>query len=152
VKASPSPLLSSIKSLSYLERLVISQRAQDAGGEEALVVSEDGLVLEAAFAGVFWECNGRWETPGGDLPILASTTLRLVEDCLSSMGKKLYRVQKSSDEVLGKASIYLCNALMGVQPVASVDGRACSRPAREREFLKTFQEYWLGQRQKLQLV
>ena len=58
--------LAGVKTTSYLPYLWAWQNARDAGFDEALLLTEGGLVCEAARASVFWLDAGKWRTPALD--------------------------------------------------------------------------------------
>ena len=58
--------LAGVKTTSYLPYLWAFEAARDAGYDEALLLTESGLVCESARASVFWFGGGKWHTPALD--------------------------------------------------------------------------------------
>lgn len=115
VQGTPSSFLSSIKSLSYLERLFLRQQAMDQGYDDALCVLPCGTLLEASFSNVIWRDEEGWKTPSADLSLLQGTFLQEFQEQESvKEGRYVYKDLDFAKEV------YLCNALSGLMPVKSV--------------------------------
>jgi branched-chain amino acid aminotransferase len=66
--------LAGIKTLSYAPNLAASRIAQAAGFSDALLTSDEGIILEGPTFCIGWLVDGRFETPSLDLGILASIT------------------------------------------------------------------------------
>ncbi|HET8558110.1 MAG TPA: aminotransferase class IV, partial [Gaiellaceae bacterium] len=66
--------LASAKSMSYAENMGAQDTAVAAGADDALLVADDGTVLEAPTANVWWREGDTLLTPSLDLPILAGVT------------------------------------------------------------------------------
>ena len=113
--------LASAKSMSYAENMAAQDAAIAGGADDALLVADDGTVLELPTANVWWREGDRLLTPSLDLPILAGVTRALLVDVAERetvegvfpLGRLL-----EADEVFVSASI------REVMPVASVDGKA----------------------------
>lgn len=115
---SPTRLLDGVKSLSYGANMLATRLAQEAGADEALLVTPHGRVLEAPVAVFFYVLDGRLHTPPLSDRILHSISRRV-----------LFAVTDASERVttlddLERASeAFLGSSLREVQPVASIDGR-----------------------------
>jgi branched-subunit amino acid aminotransferase/4-amino-4-deoxychorismate lyase len=66
------------KSTSYAENMSAQDDAIDLGADDALLVGEDGIVLEAPTANIWWRTGDRLFTPSLELPILAGVTRALM--------------------------------------------------------------------------
>ena len=121
VRAEARWLLGGVKSTSYAVNMASLRAAQDAGAEDAVWVSTDGIVLEAPTSTVAWVTGGRLVTPPaeqvGTLPgTTAHVALRLspvpVEVRLGTVDEL-----RAADEVL------LLSSVRGVTPVVRLDGQ-----------------------------
>lgn len=74
VTYAPSGVLTGVKSLSYAANMQATRQANAAGFDEALLVSPEGVVLEAPTATIFWVGHDHLRTPSLDVGILASIT------------------------------------------------------------------------------
>lgn len=66
------------KTMSYLHHMIATRAAQAAGGEDALLVGEDGTVLEGPTFSFYWAGGGVLYAPSLDLGIIDSITRRTV--------------------------------------------------------------------------
>jgi branched-subunit amino acid aminotransferase/4-amino-4-deoxychorismate lyase len=92
-----------------------------AGFDDALLVADDGTVLEAPTANIWWREGERLVTPSLDLPILAGVTRGLlleVAELETIEGVFPLARLLDADEVFVSASI------REVMPVAAVDDTA----------------------------
>jgi branched-chain amino acid aminotransferase len=111
------------KSLNYLFCLAARQYAVDRGGREGLILEADGAVSEGSTTAVLWQGEDRFCTPLAD-SALASVTLTRLREALSRQGHVL-RAKPVTPELLAAApGVWLANSLIGLLPVASLDGQA----------------------------
>lgn len=110
------------KSLNYLFSLAARQYALDHGGREALILKPDGSVAEGAATGLLWQERGDFYRPqaGGVLP---SVTLGVLAEILERRGRIIRQEPAPVDRLLRAQGVWLANSLMGVLPVAAVDGQ-----------------------------
>ena len=78
--------LAGVKTLSYAPNLDAHRQAVSAGCSDALLLSDDGIVLEGPTFSVGWLRNGVFETPSLDLGILASITRRETLELADELG------------------------------------------------------------------
>lgn len=69
--------LAGVKTLSYAPNMAATRLAQDAGFDDALLVSREGIILEGPTSAVLWMVEGVIETASLDLGILDSVTRRI---------------------------------------------------------------------------
>ena len=77
--------LAGVKTISYAPNQAASRRAVELGGDDALLISREGYVLEGPTFAVAWVVDGSLETPSLDLGILESITRRFVLDDCSTL-------------------------------------------------------------------
>jgi branched-chain amino acid aminotransferase len=114
--------LAAHKTISALPYVVAATRARAAGSEEAILVDERGRVLEAAGANVFVVLDAVVLTPPASLPLLAGLTRARV---LQSLGAR-EGIERAFDvgSVVRAEEAFLTNAVEGIVPLVSIDGRA----------------------------
>jgi len=114
--------LGSHKSLNYLFCLAARQYALDHGGREALILEPDGTIAEGAAAGLLWQERGSYYTPQA-ANALPSVTLTVLEEILHRRGLELHRALLPVPLLLRAEGAWLANSLMGLLPVAALDGQ-----------------------------
>lgn len=115
--------LASAKSTSYAENMAAQDAAIEAGADDALLVGDDGTVLEAPTANVWWREGDRLLTPALDLPILAGVTRGLL---LEIAEQKTVEGVFGVTRLLEADEVFICSSIREVMPVASVDGTSFS--------------------------
>lgn len=109
------------KSLNYLFYLAARQYALDKGAREAVILEANGLVSEGAATNLVYLCKGDFCTPAAwsALPGVAvgmlAVGLALREMLLEEVRTPLSRLEQAE-------GIWLTNSLIGVMPVASING------------------------------
>lgn len=116
---------SRLKSLSYLDNVLARAEARAAGGDEALMLNTGGDVACAAAANVFWLRHDEVFTPALECGVLDGIMRRQVLAACHDLGLPVHEVASNLGRVVG-APMFLTNSLIGVRPVASLDGRDLS--------------------------
>jgi branched-chain amino acid aminotransferase len=109
------------KSLNYLFYLAARQFALDQGAKEALILEADGLVSEGAATSLVYLHQERFYTPAS-ASALPGVTLAVLGRGLSARGLALEARPTSVARLLAADGLWLANSLMGLMPVAAVDG------------------------------
>jgi branched-chain amino acid aminotransferase len=119
VAYTPTIILTGVKSLSYGANMQASRAAQARGGDEALLVRPDGIVLEAPTSTVFWAPPGAGlRTPALGTGILDSITRRrIVEELEVEEG------EYALGDLLEAGEAFLASTVREIQPVKRVDER-----------------------------
>lgn len=119
----PPGSLDALKTLNYLKNLVANRSAKAAGFDEALFVEESGPVLEASTSNIFIVKNGRVLTPPTHaiLPGIMRARILSADD-----SPVVEEGPFSSERLFDADEVFVTNSLVGVMPVAAVDGHAYS--------------------------
>jgi branched-chain amino acid aminotransferase len=115
----PSVILNGVKSLSYAANMEATRLALARGADEAILVTPDGIVLEAPTSAVFWvSAQGGLRTSSLDAGVLESITrARIVEELDVEEGTWPVEDFRSAGEA------FLASTTREVQPIAAIDGR-----------------------------
>jgi branched-chain amino acid aminotransferase len=120
----PRLVLDAAKTLSYAGNMLARRRAQAAGGDEALLVTPEGRVLEVQTAAFFFvDAAGRLRTPPLADGILDSITRRAVLRRLAVADEPC-----RLEEVLAGREAFVAGTRSEVQHVSAVDGRPLDAP------------------------
>ena len=115
----PTVVLDGVKSLSYAANMLAGRIAVENGADEALLVTPDGMVLEAPTATFFWVTDGEVKTPPLTDSILESITRRHILATTSAV-----EASTSLDELLATADeAFLASTTREIQPVKAINGK-----------------------------
>lgn len=138
----PHPIchpLAKVKSLSYLDRLWIADYALKHGFDDVLVRDHHGIVLETAFANLFWRVGENLFFPDSSLPLMQGVTLQVLLVAAGNVGLHLHPIQAKLQDIPPEAQLYLCNSLKGIVPVIAIDSKKINR---DEAFENTLQEIY----------
>ncbi|MGA7397477.1 MAG: aminotransferase class IV [Solirubrobacterales bacterium] len=118
VRYSPTVILDRVKSLSYAANMQATRIAKKTGADEALLVTPDGIVLEAPTSTLFWVSEtGNLRTTDTDVGVLDSITrAKVIERCQVETGRFPIR------DVMSSSEAFLVSTTREVQPVKTIDG------------------------------
>lgn len=114
--------LASVKSLSYLDRLHFSSYARLHNCDETLILSQEGHMLETAFANIFWSEKGSFYSPARTHNLLIGATLSRLDRLHA-----FQFVKKSPEQIDPTAQVFLCNSIQGIVPVIQIGNRLFER-------------------------
>jgi len=112
--------LAGAKTISYAPNLAATREANDAGFDDALLVSEGGDVLEGPTFSVAWVVEGKLETPGLELAILDSITRRVVLDLARGHGFEVSEGTWPLARLAIADEVVALSTIREVQPVVAV--------------------------------
>ncbi|UTI64565.1 aminotransferase class IV [Paraconexibacter antarcticus] len=114
----PTRIMDGIKSLSYAANMLATRLAEEAGAEEALLVTPHGRVLEAPTSSFFYALDGRLYTPPLEDHILDSITRRHLIEATGTEERITTR-----DDLGQLEEAFLASTTREVHPVSAIDGR-----------------------------
>ena len=128
VTYAPSVILTGVKSLSYAANMQATRLAQAQGADEAVLVTPDGVVLEAPTSTTFWVSpQGTLRTPSLESGVLQSITrARIVEALEVEEGAWPVADLRAAGEA------FLASTTREVQAVSAIDGSEMERAPGER--------------------
>jgi branched-chain amino acid aminotransferase len=112
----PTRVLDGVKSLSYAANMLASRIAREQGGDEALLVTPHGRVLEGPTTSFFYVLDGKLHTPPLDDHILDSITRR----ALFAVTDATERIT-TLDDLRDVSEAFLASSAREVQPVHAID-------------------------------
>ncbi len=118
VRLAWQPALAGLKHCNCLEQVLARAESDAAGCDEGLLRDTDGHVVSATSANLFVLREGRWRTPPVDGCGVAGTCRARLLDALDAVEARL-----SVADVEGADAVFLCNAVRGILPVASLGSR-----------------------------
>jgi branched-chain amino acid aminotransferase len=124
----------------YINSIMATQEAKDAGFDEALLLDIQGYVAEGSGANIFIEDNGVLYTPqlGSILPgITRATVLEICNDFEIEVVEK----QINPDEVYSKDSAFFCGTAAEIIGIESLDNIPFKKPWKDSLGVRIQQAY-----------
>ncbi len=106
------------KTMSYGPNMAASRAAQRAGGDEALLVSLEGFVLEGPTFGVLWVTGEIVHAPSPELGIVGSISRSAILAAAADAGLRVELGRYTLDDLAGANEFMICSA---VRPVLSIE-------------------------------
>lgn len=116
--------LAGAKTTSYAPNMAAIREAQHAGADDAILVSEDGIVLEGPTFTIGWFRDGVLETPSLDLLVLDSITRRHVLGIAEALGVEIKPGRFDIGRLLEADEAFALSTFKEVTPVVEIDDRA----------------------------
>jgi branched-chain amino acid aminotransferase len=117
--------LAGAKTLSYAPNLAAGREAKSRGFDDALLVSDHGIVLEGPTFSIGWIRRGRLVTPTLDLYVLDSITRRTVLQLAERAGLRIEEVISPIDEIVDSAEeVFAMSTVKEIVPVLALDSVA----------------------------
>ncbi|WP_077622224.1 branched-chain-amino-acid transaminase [Sediminibacillus massiliensis] len=119
----PDVLSPQIKSLNYLNNILVKLEATQAGVDEALMLNDQGYVTEGSADNVFIVKNGIIYTPPVYLGALEGITRNAIIDLARQNNYEIKEVPFTRHDVYVADEVFLTGTAVEVIAVAEVDGR-----------------------------
>jgi branched-chain amino acid aminotransferase/4-amino-4-deoxychorismate lyase len=115
---------SRLKTLSYLDNVIARRQAVAVGADEALMLNTAGEVAGGAAANLFWVQGDRLFTPAPACGVLDGVVRGRVLEAARRLGVRTVEAHAGPETLLGAEGVFLTNSLIGVRPIAAIDGRS----------------------------
>ena len=123
------------KTMSYLPNMAASRAAQAAGGDDALLVSLEGFVLEGPTFCVLWVRGGALHTPAVELGVVDSISRRTLVDLALAAGHEVREGRWSLEELSHASEFLICSSVRPLLAVQEVGDLAFRGPTPVRDAL-----------------
>ncbi|WP_432367988.1 aminodeoxychorismate lyase [Cronobacter sakazakii] len=124
VRLGRNPHLAGIKHLNRLEQVLIRTHLEQTSADEALVLDSDGWVTECCAANLFWRKGKAVFTPRLDQAGVDGLMRRHIIGLLNQSVWRLSEINAPASALEEADEVFICNALMPLVPVRSIDGHA----------------------------
>lgn len=114
--------VSHIKSLSFLENVLCRQQARLSGFQETILLNTSGFLAEASVSNVFFVKKNVVFTPSLSCGIVPGITRKIILKLANASGIKVKEGKYRASEIKKADEVFLTNTLIGILPVASIDG------------------------------
>lgn len=115
-----SSRLSRIKTLSYLERSLIHEKALESDFDDMISISEEGYILECSYSNLFWVKENHFFLPSYRLPLLKGITSQVMLGIAKKLGFDISFVKMKISELPKEANLFRCNSLIGLEAIRSI--------------------------------
>lgn len=119
----PDVLSPQVKSLNYLNNILVKLEANQAGVDEALMLNDQGYVTEGSADNIFIVKNGKILTPPVYLGALEGITRNAIIDLAEKEGYKVEETPFTRHDVYVADEVFLTGTAVEVIAVVEVDGR-----------------------------
>ncbi|ELQ6261126.1 aminodeoxychorismate lyase [Cronobacter malonaticus] len=126
VRLGRNPYLAGIKHLNRLEQVLIRTHLEQTPADEALVLDSEGWVTECCAANLFWRKGKSVFTPRLDQAGVDGLMRRHIIGLLNQSAWRLSEINAPASALEEADEVFICNALMPLVPVRSIDGHACA--------------------------
>ena len=116
--------LSGLKTLNYLDNLLVRAAAQRAGADEAIFLNTSGQLAEAAASNLFIVEDGCVLTPPFDAGILPGITRACVLELCGAEGISIQEQPLELHQLREAAEAFLTGSIMEIMPLTSFAGKA----------------------------
>jgi 4-amino-4-deoxychorismate lyase len=127
VRAEAPWLLGGVKSTSYAVNMAAETEARRRGADDAVFVSDGGIVLEGPVTNVWWRQGRTLFTPSLDLGILAGVTRAVLIEAAAGVSYDVEEGHYGLDELLAAEEVFTSSSVREVMPVVQVNGRPFER-------------------------
>lgn len=129
--------LAQLKTTNYLLYRLAYAKAKEKGFDEAIILNQKGNIAEASRSNLFFIKDKELFTPSLACGCLNGITRRVIFDLAKKYHIKAYAGAFSILDLYASDEAFLINSLMGIMPLASVEGRRI-RQGRSRYKLTRF--------------
>jgi len=127
VRAEVPWLLGGVKSTSYAVNMAAEAEARARGADDAVFVTDDGLVLEGPVTNVWWRHGPKLFTPSLDLGILAGVTRDTLLELAPEQGFGIEQGRFPLSDLTGAHEAFTSSSVRELLPVVELDGAAIPR-------------------------
>jgi branched-subunit amino acid aminotransferase/4-amino-4-deoxychorismate lyase len=130
------------KTMSYGPNMAATRAAQRAGGDDALLVSLEGLVLEGPTFTVMWVRDGELVAPALDLGLVDSISRRSIIETAVAADLICHTGDYTRDDVAAADEVFTCSSVRPVRPLTRLDDRDLPAQAPFTERLAAALDGW----------
>ena len=115
--------VSRLKSLNFLESVLVRQEARKVGVDEGLMMDTEGRLVEASVGNLFFVREGALYTPPTSGPILPGITREIVITLASERSIPCFEQAFFPEEVAEVEEAFTTSTLMELMPLVQINGR-----------------------------
>jgi 4-amino-4-deoxychorismate lyase len=110
----------SFKSLAHLNRFYVMEEAHRLGLDDAVTVTESGILLEAAFGNLFWVKEKTLYTCDSILPLYFGVTIKNAITLAQKLGFKIENIKWRLSDIPPGCLAFRTNTMQGIRPIGQI--------------------------------
>lgn len=138
-RVNPLNHLPQMKRGNYADCLYAADYARQKGAREALFIDTEGNLLEGSTSNLFALIDQQLITPPLGQTVLAGIMRRQIIDAATELGIPVSERSLKREELATAEEAFLCNSLIDLLPLATLDAQPLQRGENWRLLLKTLQ-------------
>jgi 4-amino-4-deoxychorismate lyase len=140
VRAEAPWLLGGVKSTSYAVNMAAEAEARARGADDAVFVTQDGLVLEGPVTNLWWRRGSTLFTPSLDLGILAGVTRETLLELAPSAGFEVREGRFPLADLRSAEEAFTSSSVRELMPIVELDGEPVPRGEASRALQTALRE------------
>ncbi len=117
------------KTLNYLNNIIAANEAERLGGNDALLLNEDGYVAESSGSNIFFVKGNVLTTPAVEVGVLVGVTRGCILNLAKENGMTVEERAFHQDELETAEEIFLTGTAMEIMPVTKINDKVFSNGA-----------------------
>ena len=118
--------LSEMKTICFLESLLVREEAYSAGADDAIFLNEKGFLAEASSSNVFLVSGGFLKTPRLGSGLLPGVTREVVLELAKKYGLSTMETDIKLEELQAAEEVFITNSMIEIMPVSKVESKIIS--------------------------
>ena len=139
-RPSTAAIPAQLKALGRTYALIARQEAKAAAVDDALLLTDPGLICEGPSWNVFWRAGNEFFTPSLDLGVLAGVTRGMLMTAAADLGYNVKEGAYERTHLDNADEIFASMTSVGIARIRALDGRTL--PAETPAADALFQRYW----------
>ena len=116
-----------VKSLSYLDNMLVSKYALENGYDDGLILNHEKAILECSKANFLWAHHGSLYFSDPSLPYYEGVMQQLCLETATQLGMKTLPCKFKLEDIPSNAFLFTSNAMQGLIPITKIDERIFPR-------------------------
>lgn len=140
LKQNESSCLTRIKTTNYLLCRLAYTHAIKIGFDDAIILNSRGYITEASRSNLFFVKGEELLTPSLECGCLEGITRRFILELSKKYNIKAFQGNFSVSDLCGSDAAFLTNSLMGIMPLASLEGTRIGKERGTHKITRLFME------------
>ncbi|VAX27033.1 Aminodeoxychorismate lyase, partial [hydrothermal vent metagenome] len=135
-----NPIDSGVKSLNFLNNILVRMEASERGFFEAIMLNHGGYLAEGTVSNLFFVTKGVLYTPSAEAGILNGITRQTVLEIAEEKGIAVEEGLFSTKELHQAEEVFLTNSLIEIMPVSELEGKVYVKGRITEGFMNAYKD------------